>query len=226
MNVDKVIIRKEGEAVLRVVRRYWLTFLPKAFVAFVLFGVPLFFMVPLFRTGTPGKVAFLALLALGFLYGIRVLVEWRWNVFIVTTRRVVDVDQRGVFRRTVSEAPYDRIQDVSFSVKGVWGTVFRFGSVVVQTAGTNVNLELSDVKDPKAVHHLITETMSVRQANDAVGTGRAEELLQAASSLSDAEARAFLVALQGAVRRPGSSEGSRRSADDVEAFMRDDEDEA
>jgi uncharacterized membrane protein YdbT with pleckstrin-like domain len=224
MNIDRIIVRKQGEAVLRIVRHYWLTFLPKAAFAFLLVAAPLFFMVPLFRLGSAGKAIFIASLVFGSVYALRVFVEWWWNAFVITTKRVIDIDQRGFFRRTVSEAPYDRIQDISFAIRGFWGTIFRFGSVSIQTAGTNVNLELPDVKDPKSLHHLITETRSIRQANDTGGAGRASQLLAAASELTDAEARAFLVTLQGATA-PKDPEMTVRSLDGVEEFMNGGDDE-
>ena len=56
---------------------------------------------------------------------------------IVTTERIIDIDQLGLFLREVNELPMDNIEDVTYKQNGFWGTVFNFGNVIVQTASTS-----------------------------------------------------------------------------------------
>lgn len=209
MKVESVIKLKEDEKVLRVVRSYWLVQMPRFAFAFVLVAAPFFFMLPLFSAGKIGFAIFVISVLAGCLYGLRLAYLWFWNAFLVTNQRVVDVDQRGFFSRTVSEATYDKIQDVSFAVHGIWGTLLGFGKVDLQTAGQSANLELPNVENPKDTHHLITEAMSAARGTAAKPNGRDEKvgaLLDAASELKDAEARAFLVSLQEAMKKPRDGE--------------------
>ncbi|MFH1047269.1 MAG: PH domain-containing protein [Patescibacteria group bacterium] len=205
MNVNKVVTMKEGESVLLIVRRFSLTYSFHLLLSFVLICAPFFFMIPLFSLHGWGLAAFLTSVLVGLLYSARLYREWYWNSFVITTRRVIDIDQIGFFKRTVSEAPYERVQDVSFTIEGVLGTLFKYGTIVVQTAGTHVNLELIYVHQPQKIHHLITETASALQAesNGGVRSQKVAHLLDTAADLSDAEARAFLVALQEAVSHGG-----------------------
>lgn len=201
MNVAKVIRLKDGEQVLRVVRNYWIVYAaPAAFAAALVAGA-FFFMLPLFKAGRWGLAAFCALNAVGLYVGLRAAWVWHWNAFIITTDRIVDVDQRGLFSRTVSEADYGKVQDVSYAIKGLLGTILRFGTIEIQTAGNTTNLELQDVRDPKELHHAITDAMH-RHKDRANGGARSEKialLLDAAAELNDSEARAFIVALQTAI---------------------------
>ncbi len=216
MNVGRVIKLKDDEKVLRVVRNHWITYAFRWVLAFLFIAAPFFFMLPLFSLGAGGLAAFAASALVGLALGVRTFVLWFWNAFIVTSHRVVDIDQRGFFDRTVSEAVYDKIQDVSYSIKGIWGTIFRFGVVELQTAGASANLALPHVAEPKDVHHLITETMAayLNRANGGARNEKIASLLETASDLSDSEARAFLVALQEAVK---SGEGREdRSIDDAD----------
>ena len=212
---------KEGESVLRTVRHYRLTYLPKGLLAFLLIAAPFFFLVPLVSLRTWGLITFAATVFVGLLFAARLLFEWYWNAFVITTRRVIDIDQRGFFHRTVSEAPYEKVQDVSFSISGILGTLLRYGTIVIQTAGAQINLELSHVRDPKDVHHLITETASSLQSesNGGIRSQKVAHLLDTAADLSDAEARAFLVALQEAVAHGG--EDHRLSVRPLEMIMED-----
>jgi uncharacterized membrane protein YdbT with pleckstrin-like domain len=201
MDVARVIKLKDGERIIRVVRSYWAVHLPGLIVGAALTIVPFFFMFPLFQVGWPGMVGFVFFVAVGLWYGLRALVIWYWNVFIVTDQRVVDVDQRGFFRRSVSEAGYDKIQDASYSVNGVWRSLLDFGTVRLETAGGGSALEITDVQDPKGVHHLVTETIGRHRERHAGGTARDKvaALLETVSELSDVEAKAFLVAIQRAI---------------------------
>lgn len=201
MNVAKIVRLKDDEQVLRVVRNYWIVYLASWAFAFLLAAVAFFFMLPLFKAGWWGIGAFALLNAAGVLIALRTYVVWRWNAFVVTTHRVVDVDQRGFFSRTVSEAAFDKIQDVSYSIKGVIGTLLKFGTIELQTAGNATNLELQDVRDPKELHHLITESMASHRdkANGGARSEKIAALLDAAAEFNDSEARAFIVALQEAV---------------------------
>jgi hypothetical protein len=55
---------------------------------------------------------------------------------IVTSERIIDIDQKGLFVREVNELPIDNIEDVTYKQNGFWGTVFNYGDVIVQTAGS------------------------------------------------------------------------------------------
>ncbi|MBU1075275.1 PH domain-containing protein, partial [Patescibacteria group bacterium] len=79
------------------------------------------------------------------------------NAFMITNKRIIDFDQKGLFDKTVSVATYDKIQDISFKKKGVFSTVFNYGTIVIQTAGTNANLEIRSVFEPEKIQDVIME---------------------------------------------------------------------
>lgn len=225
MNVENIVKLKEGERVLRVVRQSPVAHAARIVVSVLLIALPFFFMVPLFAMGTEGVLGFVITVTVGVIYAARSFYVWYWNAFIITNFRVVDIDQRGLFSRTVSEATYDKIQDVSYHINGIVGTLLRLGTLVIQTAGTTTNLELHVLYDPRDVHHLVTATLQSFQSHLRGGarTEKVAHLLEAASDLTDAEARGFLVALQEAVAQPPSLgwktkdvEGAMLSADEKE----------
>lgn len=217
MNIAKAIKIKDGEAVVRVVRRYWLTLLPHILLAVLLVYAPFFFMVPLLTFGKWGLVILGGTVGIGFLFTLRLAILWRWNAFVVTTHRIVDIDQRGFFDRVVSEAPYDRIQDVSYRVRGPLGHLFGYGTVSLQTAGNAVMLELKGVSDPREVHHLITEQMHHRatRSEGGIRSAKVAQLLESAGDMTDAEARAFVMALQDAMEHPRTKGWTAKEVEDL-----------
>lgn len=148
-------ILKAEEIIVLVVRRYPLVFIGSFLMVAVFILAPFFFLVPLFRLGWMGAGIFGVGLLIGGILGIRTFVMYMFNVFVITEDRIIDIDQRGLFDRTVSETTYEKIQDVSVRVKGILQTIFHYGSVIIQTAGAQANIELHGVKDPERVQQAI-----------------------------------------------------------------------
>ena len=211
MNVSKLVHLKDDEKILRIVRNYWLVYLPQIILGFVLIAAALFLMLPLLHYGWPGVILLFAAVAMGLYYFFRTAIIWYWNVFIITNLRIVDVNQYSLFKRSVAEVTYEKIQDVTYSVDGFLQAVFNFGVVHLETAAKGTALELPDVHDPKDVNHLITETMGwykTRQLGGAQNE-KVADLLATVSDLTDAEAKAFLVAIQQAVAKGGTAEAEK-----------------
>ena len=86
-----------------------------------------------------------------FGYAFTNFLNWYYNVYIVTNKRVVDVDWRGLLYKEFASATLDKIQDVSYKQGGIIDSFFNFGTVFVQTAGTEPNLEFELVASPDQV---------------------------------------------------------------------------
>lgn len=61
--------------------------------------------------------------------------DYYLDMWIVTEKRIIDVDQRGLFSREVSEIPMASVQDVTVEVHGIIQTMLGFGAIKIQTAG-------------------------------------------------------------------------------------------
>lgn len=97
------------------------------------------------------------LFALGFV--IINFLDWFFNVNLITSKRVVDMDYTGLLFFNVSETNYANIQDVTYHVGGLLQVLFNYGTVLIQTAGTNPNFELLEIPKPSEVHDLLTDLM-------------------------------------------------------------------
>jgi uncharacterized membrane protein YdbT with pleckstrin-like domain len=86
----------------------------------------------------------------GFLY-------WFFNVYIVTTERVVDVDFYNLIYKKVSDADLGKIQDVSYNQGGVLRTLLNYGDVNVQTAGELPNFDFEAVPHPDRVAKILQD---------------------------------------------------------------------
>ncbi len=79
------------------------------------------------------------------------------NIQVITSIRIVDVTQEGLFSHTVSELHIDKIEDATSQTNGVFGTIFNYGNVYVQTAGATDRFEFNDVPNPAAIEKLVLD---------------------------------------------------------------------
>ncbi|MEX1113527.1 MAG: PH domain-containing protein, partial [Patescibacteria group bacterium] len=81
--------------------------------------------------------------------------DYYLDVGVVTDKRVVDIDQLGLFRRNVDELDCKVIQDVTVSRHGFLQTIFNFGNLEIQTAGERRNFEFRGIPNPEEIQHLV-----------------------------------------------------------------------
>jgi uncharacterized membrane protein YdbT with pleckstrin-like domain len=103
---------------------------------------------------------------LKILYYLWVLVIWTvmyvsWtdyylDTWTITDKRIIDINQNGLFSRQVSALHIDKVQDVSVEIKGVLWTLLGIGNVKVQTAGSDDVFVIPDVQSPNKIKELIS----------------------------------------------------------------------
>jgi len=188
----KLLNLREGEEIVKVIRRYPLTLFFKILLVLVLILLPFFLMFLLFSWGIWGAAIFLIVLFAGIFYGLRIFIIWYYNTSIITNYRVIDFDQQGFFEKTVSGITYDKIQDVSYYQKGICQTLFKYGSVQLQIANTSTKIKLRYVYHPAEVNELILQLQNDYKPIEPeeakiTNNGRLEDTWEDIKELSDEE---------------------------------------
>lgn len=97
----------------------------------------------------------------GFIYILSYIwlkfILYYYHVGIVTTKRIIDIDQHSILYRETSEARLDKIEDVTSRSGGYFGAIFNYGNVFVQTAGAEANIEFVHIPVPTMVAKIINE---------------------------------------------------------------------
>jgi len=70
------------------------------------------------------------------------------NFLIISDRNVTQVLQQGLFNRKVSELSLANVEDVSAIRKGIFATMFNFGTLQVETAGEAENFVFGYCPNP------------------------------------------------------------------------------
>ncbi len=165
--------QRPSEVILSVVHRHWFNILMHFFVlaGFTLLVFGSIFLLPLSFPGleTPAtRILFLfiqnTLLLFLWLYGYLIWIDYYFDVWIVTNERIINIEQKGLFVRIVSELQFSRIQDVTTSVNGLIPTILNFGDVTIQTAAEEEQFLFRQVPDPYRVKDLLMKR--VRDEHD------------------------------------------------------------
>ena len=101
-----------------------------------------------------------------FIFAFEKFLDWYFDLFLITNQRVVDIDFNNLLNKHFAEADLDMIQDVSSSVKGLLGTFFNYGDVLIQTAAEINQINFEKVPNPEKIIKLLKE---LRQAKEFKG---------------------------------------------------------
>lgn len=161
MNLHELIQQKPYESVVFFLRRHWLMFMNQVVLVMILGFIPIAAYI-LFSAFSPeilaGAFSRPALILLGSSFYLLLLmsimtkfVDYYLDTWVVTNDRILNVEQHGLFSRTVSELDLSKVQDVTSEVHGVIASLFDFGNVYIQTAGETERFVFSQVAEPHEV---------------------------------------------------------------------------
>lgn len=166
-----MFILEEGEQVMKIVRRHYFVVLPLALTIIVAAFAPLIIYRLLFSGFIPLDAG--AELSIqnfldewrSFGYSVWLLILWtmffiEWtdyylDIWIITNKRIIDVEQKGFFHREVTSFNYNQIQDITVETRGILETFLKFGTLHIQTAGHNRDIIIKDAHYPEEARSLI-----------------------------------------------------------------------
>lgn len=161
----------KDERVEAVIRKHWLVLLGDSIGLIILYVIPFiiywyffdsavtidFLIDKIYFNPSPSVLVFAVsawtLLAWAKLFAI--WTDYYLDVWFITNRRIIDIEQRGFFNRNVSTFRMERIQDVTVEIKGIVATLLNFGNIHVQTAGESQEFIIKGIGRPKYVKDII-----------------------------------------------------------------------
>lgn len=139
--------QRRNEEVLLVCRQHPFVLLHPLLVSALLilipFGVNIFF-----ATGWVLSVSVALCFTLGAAHGLLSWYAWQNSLLLLTTERVVYLEQKGLLHREFIECGLENIQQVSHEVKGLLHTMLGYGSISIQSGGSQQPLVMRNLPDP------------------------------------------------------------------------------
>ncbi|EKD49467.1 MAG: hypothetical protein ACD_63C00135G0003 [uncultured bacterium] len=153
---------KEDEEPIMLLRRHKATFIAPVARTVVLIIVPLAFL-DFFLTYVWATAILLTWIVFVLCWGVYSWFTWYFNITVVTSQRIVDIEQKGFFNRVVREAIYDRISEVTFAVKGIFATMFNYGHVNVFIKDSKKPLVVDFVASPEIIKDKLLKIREITQ---------------------------------------------------------------
>jgi uncharacterized membrane protein YdbT with pleckstrin-like domain len=77
------------------------------------------------------------------------------DVWTVTSKRLIAVDQRGLFNRNTGSFRLERLQDINISIRGLLATFLDYGDLQAETASEDRGFVARNVPHPQELKALI-----------------------------------------------------------------------
>jgi uncharacterized membrane protein YdbT with pleckstrin-like domain len=155
-----------GENLIKVFRKHWFVIFAESLLFLIIFILPIILvavgMITAGLTISPIIQAILWVLGLAWLITMwvgffMVYTDYYLDVWVLTDQRLIDIDQKGLFAREVAVLRLDKIQDVTTKQSGIFPTIFGYGNVHLQSAGTEREFIIYYVRNPKKIRDLLME---------------------------------------------------------------------
>ena len=154
--------QQEDEEIILLIRRDFITNVPWIAAVFGMIALP-FLVAPFFDFLFPFLsfsdstlwyiLFFYFLIIYGFL--INRFSLWYFHVSFVTNIRIVDVDVHGILLREITETRLELVEDIGYKQIGFIPSLFDYGEVHIQTAGSQQNIEFDKAPNPAKIAEII-----------------------------------------------------------------------
>ena len=161
MLISKFIRQKSYEHIVYVLRRHPFTFIPTLLLFVILWIIPVILFL-IARHVYPDFVVenqIYPVIVLGgslyylstYLFFYAQFIDYYLDIWIVTNDRIVDVEQHGLFHKTITELDLFRIQDITSQVQGVAAIFFKYGDLSITTASSTDTIVFRQIPDPNKI---------------------------------------------------------------------------
>ncbi|HLX90400.1 MAG TPA: PH domain-containing protein [Puia sp.] len=148
---------QKGEKILLVTYTSWVS------LVWPVIGSLIFFAAGLWLTKYNGYLLIVSLISV--IYFLTKYFEWKVNIWVVTSSRVID--ESGLLKHFAKESPLEKINNVSYD-QSIWGRMLNFGHVEIQTAAESGATDYFNVNHPKKLKDTITQAQADFENNRAI----------------------------------------------------------
>jgi len=175
MLFDKIELEK-NEIIIKTARKHWFIIYTELSLIILFALFPLFCMMVLLSIPLPEKITELfisnssfivfglaAWLLLSSMAAATVWTSYFLDLWVITDRRIIVINQEGFFNRKVGNFRLERLQDIQVTISGVIPTLLDFGTIRAQTASASEsNFESRSLPHPRELQSTIQTAMDER----------------------------------------------------------------
>ena len=144
-----------------IIRKHWFVFFSESIVFVIMAAAPLMLSLDFNFNFFP--FIYLTWLLILWIILAREWTDYYLDALIITNKRIIDVEQKGLFRREIASCFLENIQDVTTNISGVIATFLDFGDLSIQTAGERREFTVHWAKSPDKAKQIILGNMQKRK---------------------------------------------------------------
>lgn len=162
---ESAIYIEPGEKVVLEVRRHWFYLLGQILILVIIMFLPLFVFNFISSSGiwtlTNKEVGIFIFVSAWWMLLLWLVIFVGWtnyylDVWVVTDRRILDIEQESLFVRHIAECRIANIEDMAVRINGIIPTALDFGNLEIQTAGEANEFHISQIPHPNRVRDVIS----------------------------------------------------------------------
>ncbi len=162
MLTEKIQLEADEEVLIQV-RKHWfiISIEMLAVVSVGILPIPLYLIVTnLFPVPFDIKAGILMSLYSGWLLCVWMALFSVWtnyylDVWTITNKRLISVDQQGLFNRTTGSFRLERLQDINITIRGIIATFLDYGDLQAETASNDREFVARNIPHPQELKALI-----------------------------------------------------------------------
>jgi len=153
--------QRDGEVVLLSMRAHPITLVPSFFNSLVFFLLIflLNFLVPTFISINSIIYINVFFIFFIFVYLWIQIVNWYFNIGLITNLQIIDVDFNILTFKEITRTELTHVEDVTVKTSGFISGIFDFGSIYIQTAGSEINSEFIMIPHPSRAAKIIQDIL-------------------------------------------------------------------
>ena len=145
-----------NEQFIAVIRKHWAALVARISKAIILIMIIVVVYEKLIEFEYGFKIALVWIIA-SILYGVYGIIVWYLDCYIITSKRIIDIDQKSMFRRTVAEVEIENIQEAIYEINGPLEAFLNYGTVKIKMASSGM-ISMEQIPNPAGVKDLIIKT--------------------------------------------------------------------
>jgi len=158
--LNKFLFNKHLEAdetLVRVVHKHWFLGIRSLFWPTLFFIGSIGLLTLVHTRGLYIVVSVLAVVMM--VWWLRNFFDYYLDAWIITDHGIIDVEWFGWFHRQSTRVLYSDLEGISYEIKGIFGTLLRYGTLTIEKISTGSAVTLEYVSRPNKVEMLVLKYM-------------------------------------------------------------------
>lgn len=164
-----------GETILGIISRHWWSLAEKEarpLIVLLLTGL-IGYIGAYFGWALTGSFI-VAGVVIGLVWALLVYLNFADDIYLLTTRRIIDVDRRFfVLFETSLAIEYGKIQEIKTTVSNIWARFLKYGDLTINVAGGGPALTMENVPQPQVIAQAIEANRNtIKKRGEVEGANR------------------------------------------------------